>query len=65
MKNPIRCPGEDPMSRVAPEQRICPNCGAVVEIFTDEQRALCRSCGEMVEKSEAPSRDEASKTAHS
>lgn len=28
----------------------CPNCGADVEIYTDEEKAECESCGSVVFK---------------
>ena len=33
----------------------CPDCGAEVEMFSDEMRFRCRKCGAMVYKEKVPS----------
>ncbi len=49
-----RCPGQDSRNlRVALYK--CPNCGAEVEIFSDEIRVKCPKCGENVCREKIPS----------
>lgn len=33
----------------------CPNCGAAVEIFSDEMRVKCHKCGKYVHREKVPS----------
>jgi len=33
----------------------CPNCGAEVEIFSDEMRVKCHKCGKYVRREKVPS----------
>ncbi|MBN1344690.1 MAG: phosphohydrolase [Phycisphaerae bacterium] len=49
-----RCPGQDSRNLTAAFHR-CPNCGAMVEIFSDEQRQRCPECKTMVFTEETPS----------
>ncbi len=49
-----KCPGQDSRKlRVALYK--CPNCGADVEIFSDELRIKCRKCGQYVYREKTPS----------
>jgi len=49
-----RCPGQDGKNlRVALYK--CPNCGADVEIFSDEIKVRCRKCGQSVYREKIPS----------
>jgi len=47
------------MSRPGLKLRVslhkCPNCGAEVEIFSDEIKVKCLKCGEMVYREKIPS----------
>ena len=49
-----RCPGQDSRN-LRVELYKCPNCGAEVEIFSDELRVKCHKCGEMVCRERMPS----------
>ena len=42
-----RCPGQD-MRNLRVGLYKCPNCGAEVEIFSDESSVRCRQCGKKV-----------------
>ncbi len=48
-----KCPGQDGRS-LRVEVYRCPNCGAGVEIFSDEMKMKCPKCGEMVFKEKVP-----------
>jgi len=49
-----QCPGQDGRElRVS--MHVCPYCGAEVEMFSDETRVKCHSCGNYVCKDEVPS----------
>lgn len=49
-----RCPGQDGRNlRVALYK--CPNCGADVEVFSDEIKVRCRKCGQNVYREKIPS----------
>jgi DNA-directed RNA polymerase subunit RPC12/RpoP len=45
-----KCPGDDPASKAVPETFTCPDCGADVEIWTDEKKGKCPSCKSIVLK---------------
>jgi DNA-directed RNA polymerase subunit RPC12/RpoP len=49
-----KCPGQD-MRNLKAELYRCPNCGAEVEMFSDETRIKCKKCGKIVYKSESAS----------
>jgi NADH pyrophosphatase NudC (nudix superfamily) len=49
-----KCPGQD-FRNLRVSLHKCPGCGAEVEIFSDEIRARCQKCGEMVYKEKVPS----------
>ena len=49
-----RCPGQD-MRNLRVELYKCPNCGAEVEIFSDELKAKCPKCGQKVYRDRVPS----------
>ena len=40
---------------VKPEDIDCPQCGAEVEIWSDELKARCRQCGTPVSREQGPS----------
>jgi len=42
-----RCPGQD-FKNLRVELHRCPQCGYEVDIFSDEAKAKCPQCGEMV-----------------
>ena len=48
------CPGQDTRN-LRIELYKCPSCGAEVEIFSDEVRARCHQCSEMVHREQLPS----------
>ena len=48
-----RCPGQD-MRKLRVELYKCPNCGAEVEIFSDEIKVKCPKCGKKVYKEKIP-----------
>ena len=43
-----QCPGAKLIRQPAPEEIRCPSCGGAVEIWSDEQCAVCRGCGARV-----------------
>ncbi len=46
-----RCPREDPLEKVKPDQAFevpCPECGAEVEFMAREDQVRCPNCGNMV-----------------
>lgn len=43
-----KCAGDDPTKKAMPECFTCPSCGNEVEIWTDETRAKCSSCGKVL-----------------
>lgn len=49
-----KCPGQD-SRELTISLHPCPNCGAMVEIFSDEQRRRCAECKTMVFAEETPS----------
>jgi len=49
-----RCPGQD-MRNIKVSLYKCPNCGAEVEIFSDELRIKCHKCGKYVYRDKTPS----------
>ncbi len=44
----IKCPGSKVVREPIPEIHTCPNCGEEVEIWTNELKRKCSSCGETV-----------------
>ncbi len=46
-----RCPGQDPRDLKAQTYQ-CPNCGADEEIFSNETKVKCHSCGNWIDKAE-------------
>jgi len=50
----MKCPGQD-MRKLKVSLLKCPECGAEVEIFSDELRARCQKCGTQVYKDKTPS----------
>lgn len=48
---PARCPGSD-MRNISAEDVLCPGCGEMVELFSDERKRRCPNCGTRVERSE-------------
>ena len=49
-----KCPGQDGRN-LRVELYKCPNCGAEVEIFSDEVKVKCQKCGEKVYREKMPS----------
>jgi len=49
-----RCPGQDSRN-LRVELHKCPNCGAEVEIFSDELKVRCHKCGSNVYREKTPS----------
>jgi len=49
-----RCPGQDTRN-IDASIVICPGCSHEVEIFSDEMKAKCPSCGNYVFKEKLPS----------
>jgi DNA-directed RNA polymerase subunit RPC12/RpoP len=49
-----KCPGQD-MRNLRVSVHKCPNCGAEVEIFSDELRVKCPNCKKYVYKERVPS----------
>ncbi|AKG53531.1 hypothetical protein DGWBC_0865 [Dehalogenimonas sp. WBC-2] len=49
-----QCPGQD-FRKLRLELHRCPKCKAGVEIFSDETRARCHKCGELVYRETMPS----------
>ena len=50
----MKCPGQD-MRNLRISVHKCPDCGAEVEIFSDEIRAKCQKCGTKVYREQVPS----------
>lgn len=50
----MKCPGQD-FRNLKASLHKCPECGEEVEIFSDELRRKCLSCGNMVYKERVPS----------
>ena len=51
-RNPESCPGIKNFLRPKPEFITCPNCAGSVEIWTDEETAVCDICGQTVGRPE-------------
>ncbi len=49
-----KCPGQD-FRNLRVSLYKCPNCGAEVEIFSDEIKVKCQKCGEKVYREKIPS----------
>ncbi len=49
-----RCPGQD-SRKVKAENIICPDCGSLAEIFTDEIKVTCPGCKHSIARSKLPS----------
>ena len=49
-----KCPGQD-MRKLRSAIYKCPECGADVEMFSDELRIRCRKCKTLVYKEKVPS----------
>jgi NADH pyrophosphatase NudC (nudix superfamily) len=49
-----RCPGQD-MRNLRVSLHKCPNCGAEVEMFSDEIKVKCHKCGAKVYREQVPS----------
>jgi len=49
----FRCPGSLRSSISVPMERVCARCGATVEIFSDEEKVLCK-CGAVVFRDKVP-----------
>jgi len=44
----FKCPGSKNIKEPVPDIFTCPNCGAEVEVWTDEHIRRCSSCGKSV-----------------
>ena len=49
------CPGSLAIRQPTPEDLVCIQCGAEVEIWSDELKAQCPSCGAEATRNVAPS----------
>ncbi len=49
-----RCPGQDSRN-LRVELYKCPDCGAHVEIFSDELKVKCHQCGKYIYREKTPS----------
>jgi DNA-directed RNA polymerase subunit RPC12/RpoP len=49
-----KCPGQDKRN-IKSEEVKCPQCGYLVEIFSDEMKVACPECKALVCKSRLPS----------
>jgi NADH pyrophosphatase NudC (nudix superfamily) len=49
-----KCPGQD-FRNLRVELHKCPNCGAEVEIFSDEVKVKCPKCAKYVFREKMPS----------
>ncbi len=49
-----QCPGQDDR-KLRVELYKCQNCGAEVEIFSDELKVKCHKCGEYIYREKMPS----------
>jgi ribosomal protein S27E len=49
-----QCPGQDNRN-LRVDLYKCPNCGAEVEMFSDEQKVKCYRCGTIVRRESIPS----------
>jgi DNA-directed RNA polymerase subunit RPC12/RpoP len=49
-----KCPGQD-LRNLRVSLHKCPNCGAEVEMFSDEIRVKCPKCGEKVYREQVSS----------
>jgi predicted metal-binding protein len=52
LESRLKCPGFEQAVQAVPELYICSNCGAEVEIWTDEKRGKCFACKESLAKNE-------------
>ena len=50
--NSESCPGIKKFLRPKPEYIICPNCAGSVEIWSDEDKAVCEICNKEVTRHE-------------
>jgi hypothetical protein len=53
--NAESCPGIKKFLRPKPEFIQCPNCAGSVEIWTDEEAAICEICNQEVRRQETES----------
>jgi DNA-directed RNA polymerase subunit RPC12/RpoP len=44
------CPGSKSLREPIPDDYVCPRCGALVEIWSDETKRTCSHCGSLVVK---------------
>jgi NADH pyrophosphatase NudC (nudix superfamily) len=49
-----KCPGQD-LRTLRVSLHKCPNCGAEVEMFSDEVKIKCQKCGKIVYREKMPS----------
>jgi DNA-directed RNA polymerase subunit RPC12/RpoP len=53
MKMDEKCPGQDSRNLQITLHK-CEKCGNEVELFSDETKAKCRNCGEIVYREKTP-----------
>ncbi|MEK7280819.1 MAG: hypothetical protein AAB037_00500 [Chloroflexota bacterium] len=51
----FECPGSQTIRQPVPEDYLCPNCGEVVEVWSNELKHNCPKCGTPVFREAAPS----------
>ena len=49
------CPGSMGLKQPQPEEIACTGCGKAIEIWSDEMRTRCRSCGTVTSRDLPPS----------
>lgn len=42
------CPGPDRKKPSTPEEHTCPECGADIEIWTNETKIICSACSKEI-----------------
>jgi DNA-directed RNA polymerase subunit RPC12/RpoP len=52
-----KCAGDDLTKKAIPEMYTCPDCGDEVEIWTDETKGKCMSCGKIILKDQIKSKN--------
>ena len=51
------CPGPDRKKPAAPETVKCPECGADIELWTDETEVTCPSCSKEIPREQLQGQD--------
>jgi len=50
----VRCPGSIRNTTPVPIERKCHNCGATIEMWSDEEKVDCHKCGTEIFKDKVP-----------